>query len=111
KEYVVDLCAEFTAIYGHEQGGAHFAAQLQLSLRNITRRLGMDRYQRLAAIMDQALAEQQRSGSVHGHRGWIETLLGEYYDPMYAHQRKSSIERTVFSGDRLAVLEYLRAQG
>lgn len=107
QDYVVDLCAEFIAVDGHEQGSARFAAQLRQSLKNIARRLGMERYQRLAAIMDQALDQQKRNGCVQAHVGWIEALLSEYYDPMYEHQRKSSRERTIFSGDQRAVLEYL----
>ena len=66
------------------------------------------RYQRLALLMDQALAEQARSGAVDLHRAWIEALLGEYYDPMYAYQRESKAERIEFAGDQPSVVEYLR---
>src|SRR3546814_14625018 len=57
-DYVVDLCAEFIARHGHELGFAAFADHLRQSLRNIVKRLGMERYQRLAAIMDKALDER-----------------------------------------------------
>ena len=107
-DYVIDLSAEFVALHGAEQGLQAFAERLQQSLRNILRRLGGERYQRLAAIMDEALAEQQRSGQVDLHRGWIEGLLNEYYDPMYAFQRESKAARIEFSGDQQAVVEYLR---
>lgn len=109
-DYVVDLCAEFVAQHGHELGFAAFADHLRQSLRNIAKRLGMERYQRLAAIMDKALAEQQRSGLVDEHRSWIEVLLGEYYDPMYAYQRQNKADRVEFIGDRQEVMEYLRAR-
>lgn len=107
-DYVIDLSAEFIALHGEEQGFVAFAERLQQSLKNIVKRLGGERYQRLAAIMDEALAEQQRSGAVDLHRGWIEGLLGEYYDPMYAYQRESKAARIEFSGDQQAVVEYLR---
>ncbi len=107
-DYVIDLSAEFVALHGAEQGQIAFAERLRQSLRNILKRLGGERYQRLAAIMDAALAEQQRSGAVDLHRGWIEALLGEYYDPMYAYQRASKAPRIEFSGERQAVVEYLR---
>src|SRR5690606_12694083 len=109
-DYVVDLCAEFTTLLGDEAGFTAFAEHLRLSLHNIVKRLGMARYQQLAAIMDQALAAQERTGSVDAHRGWIEGLLGEYYDPMYAYQHKNRADRIVFSGDRVAVMEYLQAR-
>lgn len=107
-DYVIDLSAEFVALHGAEQGQIAFAERLRQSLRNILKRLGGERYQRLAAIMDAALVEQQRNGAVDLHRGWIEALLGEYYDPMYAYQRASKAPRIEFSGERQAVVEYLR---
>jgi len=107
-DYVIDLSAEFITLHGVEQGLPAFAERLQQSLRNIHKRLGGERYQRLAVLMDEALAEQLRSGRVDLHRGWIEGLLREYYDPMYAYQRESKAARIEFSGDQRAVVEYLR---
>lgn len=107
-DYVVELCAEFVAIDGQEPGRERFGQRLRQSLDNIHKRLGGERYQRLAAIMDEALAEQTRTGSVERHRAWIEELLKTYYDPMYAYQRQSKASRIAFAGDQWAVLEYLR---
>ena len=108
KDYVTDLCAEFVAVQGVETGFAAYAERLKQSLASIVRRLGGERYQRLAAIMDGALAEQGRSGAVDLHRGWISGMLSEYYDPMYAFQRDSKNARVEFAGDQGAVVEYLR---
>lgn len=107
KDYVVDLCAEFVALLGEEQGFDAFARRLRESLDNIVKRLGGERHQRFAAIMDAALLAQRHSGAVDLHRGWIEGLLVEYYDPMYAFQRESKATRIVFSGDQKAVVEFL----
>ena len=107
KDYVIDLCAEFTVEYGAE-GFTAFAERLQQSLVNISRRLGGECYTRLAAIMNQALAEQASTGSVDLHREWIETLLRQYYDPMYAYQRESKAARIEFAGEQDAVVEFLR---
>ncbi|MNF38096.1 tRNA 2-selenouridine synthase [compost metagenome] len=108
RDYVVDLCAEFIATHGAEHGFARFAERMRQSLDNIVRRLGGERHQRMAELMAQALAEQEASGQVDLHRAWIEGLLREYYDPMYAFQRESKAERIEFAGDQAAVLEYLR---
>jgi tRNA 2-selenouridine synthase len=81
------------------------------SLNNIHKRLGGERHQRMLALMEAALAEQARSGAVDQHCAWIEGLLSEYYDPMYAFQRESKGERIEFAGERAAVLEYLRERG
>lgn len=107
QDYVVDLCAEFVAVHG-EPGFALFAQRLLESLNKIHKRLGGERHQRLLALMQQALAEQERSGVVELHRGWIQGLLSEYYDPMYAFQRENKGARIEFVGDHAAVLDYLR---
>lgn len=107
RDYVVDLCAEFVAVYG-DQGFVQFSERLLDSLNNIRKRLGGERHQRLFGLMEAALAEQARSGAVDLHRDWIEGLLNEYYDPMYAFQREKKGDRIEFAGEQAAVLEYLR---
>lgn len=107
-DYVINLCAEFLSVHGAEDGFRLFAERLLQSLGNIQKRLGGERYQRLLAIMQAALAQQQGSGSVDLHRRWIEGLLREYYDPMYAFQRESKAGRIEFAGEQAAVVAYLR---
>jgi tRNA 2-selenouridine synthase len=106
RDYVVNLCAEFTALHGEDEGFRLYAERLLQSLSNIQKRLGGERYQRLLTIMQAAL-EEQRSGAVALHRDWIAGLLCEYYDPMYAYQRESKAARIEFAGDQAAVIAYL----
>ncbi|MCD5978094.1 tRNA 2-selenouridine(34) synthase MnmH [Pseudomonas quasicaspiana] len=107
KDYVIDLCADFVAVRGAEEGFNAFAERLRQSLASNLRRLGGERYNRLAVIMDSALQMQQATGLVDAHRQWIEQLLTEYYDPMYAYQRDSKSGRIEFAGDQAAVRDYL----
>ena len=107
RDYVVDLCAEFIDVHG-EDGFALFSERLLESLNNVQKRLGGERHGRMLVLMEEALAEQARSGSVEQFRDWISVLLREYYDPMYAFQREKKGGRIEFAGERGAVLEYLR---
>ena len=107
RDYVVDLSAEFQAVHGDE-GFARFCERLLESLDNVHKRLGGERHRRMRVLMEEALAEQGRSGAVELHRAWIEGLLREYYDPMYVFQREKKGGRIEFAGERGAVLEYLR---
>ena len=107
RDYVVDLYSEFIQVFG-ENGPKLFADRLTQSLSNIQKRLGGELFQRLQSILQESLAEQTRTGVVDIHRVWIEGLLREYYDPMYAFQRESKVERIEFSGEQVAVVEYLR---
>jgi len=106
RDYVVNLCAEFIALHGEEEGFRLYAERLLQSLSNIQKRLGGERYQRLLTIMQTAL-DEQRNGAVALHRDWIAGLLREYYDPMYAYQRDSKASRIEFAGDQAAVIAYL----
>lgn len=108
RDYVTGLCAEFVALHGPEQGFALFSERLLESLANIRKRLGGERYQRLQQCMQAALAEQQASGNTELHCAWIEALLNEYYDPMYAFQRESKAGRIEFCGTQDEVVAYLR---
>ncbi|AWY40251.1 tRNA 2-selenouridine(34) synthase MnmH [Pseudomonas putida] len=107
RDYVVDLCAEFIRVHGDE-GFALFSERMLDSLNKLYKRLGGERHGRMLLLMEEALAEQGRSGAVDLHRGWIEGLLVEYYDPMYVFQREKKGARVEFAGERGAVIEYLR---
>ncbi len=111
QDYVVSLSEEFIALSGVEDGFQMFAQRLRQSLANIVKRLGHERYQRLDTLMQQALEAQQHSGDVTLHRAWIEGLLREYYDPMYASQRDKKSARITFSGPQDAVVDYLHRIG
>ncbi|MGE8499111.1 MAG: tRNA 2-selenouridine(34) synthase MnmH [Pseudomonas sp.] len=110
RDYVIDLTADFLVVHGQEQGFERFAERLLQSLDNIQRRLGGERHARLRTIMQDALHEQHHSGSVALHRGWIEGLLREYYDPMYVYQRESKASRVEFAGEAEAVIAYLETR-
>ena len=109
-DYVVAQQADFVAVYGEGPGEGASREHLLGSLAKIAQRLGGERYQRLQAIMQSALAAPG-AGDVDLHREWIESLLHGYYDPMYAFQRQKHAERIVFAGGATDVLAYMRAQG
>ncbi|PKH80286.1 tRNA 2-selenouridine(34) synthase MnmH [Pseudomonas sp. Choline-02u-1] len=109
RDYVIDLSAEFASVHA-DKGFALFSERLLESLNNVQKRLGGERHSRMLVLMEQALAEQGRSGAVDLHRGWIEGLLREYYDPMYVFQREKKGGRIEFAGEQEAVIEYLRGR-
>jgi tRNA 2-selenouridine synthase len=110
RDYVVNLCAEFVAAHG-EQGFAMFSEHLVQALSRVHKRLGDERYRCILAVMQSALEEQARNGMTDRHRDWIELLLRDYYDPMYAYQYQKKVPRIEFIGERNAVLDYLRERG
>lgn len=111
QDYVLDLCKAHQTAHGAEEGFEVFAQGLRGSLRNITKRLGLQRYMELDALMQTALTQQRHNGAVELHQAWIERLLKDYYDPMYTYQQNNKGKRVVFRGNRAEVVDFLtRAQ-
>lgn len=110
QEYITKALTEYQTALGEQAGFEAWATGLSNALDKIQRRLGGARHKVLRAIMDNALQQQRDNGHAEGHKEWIETLLSDYYDPMYDYQLGKKTERIVFRGDAKAVLEYLHQQ-
>ncbi|MCZ6828455.1 MAG: tRNA 2-selenouridine(34) synthase MnmH [Gammaproteobacteria bacterium] len=85
EDYIEDLGRRFVAAHG-ERGAQLHREKLLSDLSRIKKRLGGQRHSEVAQQMQQAFAEQHCSGRLELHRSWIETLLVQYYDPMYEYQ-------------------------
>lgn len=105
QEYITDMLTAFQMKYA-ELGFEYFSAYLLNSLLRIQKRLGLERYKHMHALMTKALETQLSTGNIHGHESWITHLLAEYYDPMYAYQIRKNKESVVFSGSYQEVLEW-----
>ena len=84
--------------------------EMHHGLSAIKRRLGLQRYNELAAQLDTALTTQLTTGSTDGHLAWLVPLLEEYYDPMYRYQLEKKAEKVVFRGEWAEVAEWVKAQ-
>ncbi len=111
RDYIESLAQDYIAEYGEIEGLERYQAHLTKSLHNLRKRLGLERYARLQKYLDEALSRQLAHGEFDAHRAWIEPLMTDYYDPMYAYQRQQKQVPTVFEGNTTEVIEYLRHQG
>ncbi|MDG6778595.1 tRNA 2-selenouridine(34) synthase MnmH [Thiomicrorhabdus sp. zzn3] len=100
-EYVRQAQQEYASI-------DDWQAFMQSALARIQKRLGGERYQRVATQFNDALQQQRQTGSTEFHRSWIKTLLLEYYDPMYDYQMQKRQHKVTFSGSKEEVIEYLK---
>ncbi len=97
REYVVEMSEEFNQAYPLD-GWARFEDYLTQSLVRVQKRLGLERYKKIRRLMDRALDKQHKSGDTADHQDWIEALLRDYYDPMYAYQLDKQKDQIVFRG-------------
>ena len=107
EEYFTHMHRDFTAAFGEEKGWEEYSAYLHHGLFAIRRRLGLQRFAELTSTLDEALAEQQRSGSTEAHFAWLVPLLNEYYDPMYRYQLEKKASKIVFRGTSEDVVHWL----
>lgn len=101
-EYVVQAQQEYPSIEAWQ-------TFMLDALARIHSRLGGERYQRVLQQFEAAMQHQVMQGSTEKHRAWIETLLVEYYDPMYDYQMKKRQHKVAFSGSMQEVIDYLRS--
>lgn len=74
------------------------------SVRKISKKLGDLRAREILADMHGASRPEE-------HRIWIEKLLRDYYDPLYANSLARRQPRIVFRGDHAAARDYLKKSG
>lgn len=107
QEYIHDALAEYREIYGEEEGFRRWADALRDSLDRIQRRLGGEKHKKIQGLLQKALIEHEQTGESAVHRQWIESLLTDYYDSMYTYQLEKKQDRISFSGNRIAVGQFL----
>lgn len=108
-DYVEGMLADYLERDGEQAGWLNFRDYLLSALDRIRKRLGGERHQRLRQLMEQALDQQQSSGQLDGHHAWIESLLCDYYDPMYDYQLSQKQGRILVQGNPDTLREFARA--
>ena len=105
QEYVIEMTQEFLDAHPTD-GWELFVDYLTQSLARVQKRLGLENYKRIAALMDEALRQQDEHGDTNAHEAWILAMLTDYYDPMYAYQLEKQPNKIVFTGNYGDVLEW-----
>jgi len=106
KTYVADMHDKYCAL-DTRFGFQNFANYWRESLGKIRKRLGGVRHQELAKILEDALSRYHSSGGSVLFLPIIETLLVDYYDPMYAYQINNKKDRIVFEGRADEIIDFL----
>jgi len=88
-------------------GFENYANYWKNSLFKIQKRLGGVRYKDLLKVLNKAILKHQKSNDLSEYVPLIESLLIDYYDPMYNYQINKKKYRIIFQGDSRAVFEYL----
>ena len=110
KEYVPDALEDFRRIHGDEHAFEAWHDYVMRGFSRIRKRLGGQRHKDLSNEIDAAMQQHRETGEMQQHKGWIGSLLVDYYDPMYDYQLARKRKNIVFSGDAAAVADYLQSR-
>lgn len=108
-EYFRHMAAAFIAQQGNETGWLAFCTYLRQGMMAIRRRLGLENYLRLNALLEQALVRHRNDNDPGAHLAWLAPLLRDYYDPMYRYQLAKKAKKIRFEGTSEAVKGWLTA--
>ncbi|MFP4698354.1 MAG: tRNA 2-selenouridine(34) synthase MnmH [Eubacteriales bacterium] len=106
-EYVYQAQKNYNEVYTVNKGLEEWANYIRTSINKIKKRLGGIRFNKVLDLFEQAYQEQIKTGNMTLHKNWLETLLKDYYDPMYKYQIQKKADRIVFEGSTNEVLHYL----
>jgi tRNA 2-selenouridine synthase len=104
KDYITDLFPHFLAAHG-ERAHELFRQKYLDNLFKIQKRLGGDRYKLIHEQFNLAL-DKFEHGDETGFCEPFETLLRDYYDPMYDYQSTKRQGKLLFSGAESEVLQW-----
>ena len=106
KTYVTEMLDNYCSV-DSKNGFENYANYWKNSLYKIQKRLGGARYKVLLKILNNAIQKHQKLNDLSEYVPLIESLLIDYYDPMYNYQINKKKHRIIFQGDARAVFEYL----
>jgi len=109
-EYITDTQQSFDDVFGKEQGEIELYKHLLNSLDKIKKRLGGVRYKEARKQMLAAIALRKETNSVTGFIPIVNSLLVDYYDPMYDYQSRNKHERVEFKGAYSGMFAYLSSK-
>ncbi len=105
EERALRIFAEYVLVPVRAHGAAALQRHLVEALARTQRRLGGLRHQKILTLLNEAFSAPEIN--LARHTPWIESLLKEYYDPLYAHTITANAERIIFRGDFHAVQDFL----
>ena len=109
EDYVTLPWQEYQRCFG-DNAQSRFSAFVLDSLARIQKRLGNQRYRAIQHSFNNALDHLFATGESGAFAEGVETLLSQYYDPMYEYQLTKHQGKVLFQGSGLEVIEWANNQ-
>ena len=105
EDYILNAWPQYQTRFS-DQAESEFSRFVLDNLARIQRRLGGERYKQVKQSFEAALTDFFNNQDVTGFHEGIETLLTDYYDPMYRYQLASKSAPIIFEGPEIEYLEW-----
>ena len=105
-EYIIENYHRLLKQHSNESAQSHFRCYVLNNLYRIRKRLGGERYRRVKKSFDNGIELWTTKGISNGFQDGIQTLLTEYYDPMYDYQQKQRSQRELFRGNIVEISDW-----
>ncbi len=105
QDYIASSWPQYQQRYG-DKAEDKFAEFVLDNLARIRKRLGGERYQAIQRSFADALQHLFASGDSHGFDAGIQSLLLDYYDPMYQYQLEKKPVEIAFRGTEDEILQW-----
>lgn len=105
EDYILHAWPHYQNMYA-EQAEVEFTHFVLDNLARIQRRLGGEKYKLVKQCFETALKEFFAGHGVDSFHDGIETLLIDYYDPMYRFQLSNKLAPIIFEGPEVEYLEW-----
>ncbi|MCX5773401.1 MAG: tRNA 2-selenouridine(34) synthase MnmH [Fusobacteria bacterium] len=109
QEYVLLSQKHYAKELGESEGLKAWEEYILTSFKKIKNRLGGERYQEIVALFNTTSNVQSFGSNIENHKLWIEILLSEYYDKMYAHQIINTTKKIIFKGNENEVFNFFNS--
>lgn len=107
EDYIGTAMSHYGKTYPESECYQQLESFISESLGRIQRRLGGERYQRLNSLVPQAVAELKAKSGTETLDQIVNTLLHDYYDPLYAHKMIGREDQIVFKGNADEIVSWL----
>jgi tRNA 2-selenouridine synthase len=105
EDYIENAWPQYQVLYG-DLAEVEFSRYILENLARIQKRLGGDKYKQVRQCFEAALIQFYKDQDSSGFNEGIQTLLVDYYDPMYRYQLSNKKVETIFQGPENDYLDW-----
>lgn len=107
QDYIDTAMCHYQKTLSREDSLVQLESFISDNLGRIQRRLGGELYQRLNALVPMVIEQIENDSGTEAVDEIVQTLLHDYYDPLYAHKMIGRESQVVFTGSAPEIVDWI----